>query len=446
MKQKTMHIGLDDTDSKRKGCTTYIAALLVEKLPKLGATFIDYPSLVRLNPNVPWKTRGNGSLCLRIDYDEECEGSIKETVISEVEKGSDLTQRGTDPGIVFLNSAKIPRKIRVFARNTITGISKLKDALKLVREYKGEALAFKGGRGVIGALAAVGETFQTDSTYEVIAYRTPENCGKKRKVDEKSIYEMDQATSSFTFNNIDAERKRVIITPRGPDPILFGIRGENPEAVKRAFRMVKTIEPVERWVVFRTNQGTDAHLKRANGLSQIKPYSSVMVRGTVFSNPEIIRGRHVIFPIIDEASRVDCAAYEPTGNLRIAARKLIAGDRLVVCGGVRPPSKGRPLTINLEKFRLTKLAPNVFYRNPLCLKCGARLKSLGRNQGFRCDRCRRRYLFLEKVAFKLDRDLKKALYITSTRSQRHLTKPSVRYGREKFRDQGEPVIEEWHFP
>lgn len=69
MFHKTMHIGLDDTDSTRKGCTTYVAALLVEKLQKLGANFIDYPSLIRLNPNVPWKTRGNGALCLRIQYD-----------------------------------------------------------------------------------------------------------------------------------------------------------------------------------------------------------------------------------------------------------------------------------------------------------------------------------------------------------------------------------------
>ena len=71
---KTMHIGLDDTDSTRNGCTTYIAALLVEQLEHLHVKFIDYPNLVRLNPNVPWKTRGNGALCLRFEFDEELEG------------------------------------------------------------------------------------------------------------------------------------------------------------------------------------------------------------------------------------------------------------------------------------------------------------------------------------------------------------------------------------
>ena len=46
MNQQVMHIGLDDTDSTRKGCTTYVTALLVEELEKLNVTFLDYPKLV----------------------------------------------------------------------------------------------------------------------------------------------------------------------------------------------------------------------------------------------------------------------------------------------------------------------------------------------------------------------------------------------------------------
>ena len=76
----TLHIGIDDTDSPRGGCTTYIAALLVEKLSNMGATFIDYPNLIRLNPNVPWKTRGNGALCLRIKCDDTTTDEIFENV------------------------------------------------------------------------------------------------------------------------------------------------------------------------------------------------------------------------------------------------------------------------------------------------------------------------------------------------------------------------------
>jgi tRNA(Ile2)-agmatinylcytidine synthase len=446
MTRKTMHIGLDDTDSTRKGCTTYVAAVLVEKLQKLDAEFTDYPNLIRLNPNVPWKTRGNGALCLRIRYDKNVEGQIKETVVKTVEEQADFECKGTEPGIVFFEGAQIPKEIKAFARNAITDIVTLKDAVKLVSKFGGEAVGFKKGRGIIGGLAAVGETLQADYTHEVLAYRVPENRGLKRCVDEASIFEMDEATAPHTFNNVDAEKHRVIITPRGPDPILLGIRGETPEIVKKALAMVKPLEPVERWVIFRTNQGTDAHLKKVEKLSQIKPYSPVIVRGTVAANPRTIPKRHIIFSIRDESAEVDCAAYEPTGSLRKVVSKLLVGDYVEVYGGVRAPMQRLPLTINLEKIRVLGLAPKMAFHNPVCQKCDRRLKSMGKGKGFRCEKCGLRYRDLGKVEVKLKRDLRRGLYITPTRSQRHLTKPFRRYGMEKRHVAFQGLIDGWHSP
>lgn len=446
MTTKTMHIGLDDTDSPRKGCTTYVTALLVEKLQKLGAKFIDYPNLVRLNPNVPWKTRGNGALCLRIQCNENDEEKIKETITTTVEEHADLEYKSTDPGIVFFETATIPREVKAFAKNAITGIVNLKDALKLLKRFRAEAVGFKKRRGIIGSLAAVGETLQGDYTFEILAYRIPENYGLKRKVDESSIVEMDKATAPYTFNNVDQEKDRTIITPRGPDPILLGIRGETPEIVKKAFEMVKPLEPVERWVIFRTNQGTDIHLKRVKQLRQIEPYNPVAAKGTVATKPKIIPRRHVIFSIKDESAQVDCAAYEPTGFLRKIARKLIVEDYVEVYGGVRAPSQNLSLTINLEKIRILRLAPKIAYQNPVCPKCRKRLKSMGRNKGFRCEKCGSRYTELGKIEVKINREIRKGLYITSPRSQRHLTKPFRRYGLEKHSVPVKGLIEGWHFP
>ncbi|MCW3993406.1 MAG: DUF1743 domain-containing protein, partial [Candidatus Bathyarchaeota archaeon] len=179
---KTMHIGLDDTDSPRKGCTTYVAALLVEKLRRLGAEFIDYPNLVRLNPNVPWKTRGNGALCLRMKHNESDEDEIKETVIGTVEEHADFDYEGTDPGVVLFEGTRIPKEVKTFSKNAITGIVNLDDALKLLKRFKAEVVGFKKCRGIIGALAAVGETLQGDYTFEILSYRVPENYGLKRRV------------------------------------------------------------------------------------------------------------------------------------------------------------------------------------------------------------------------------------------------------------------------
>jgi tRNA(Ile2)-agmatinylcytidine synthase len=446
MTRKNMHIGLDDTDSTRMGCTTYIAALLVEHLKRINADFIDYPNLIRLNPNVPWKTRGNGALCLRVDCDEDNREVMKEMVISAVEENADMDFRGTDPGVVFLERADIPKEIQAFSKQAVTGIVRLKDALNLLSKYGGEAVGFKNGRGIIGALAAIGETLRGDHTYEILAYRTRQNYGQKRKVYEATIREMDRLTAPYTFNNVDVERGRVIITPRGPDPILFGIRGETPEIVKKAFEMVKPLEPVERWVVFRTNQGTDAHLRRARTLSQAEPYRSVVATGIVASTPRMIRGKHVFFPIRDDGAQVDCAAYEPTGVLRKIAKKLMVGDHVVAYGAVRLRSPKMPLTINLEKIRLLKLSPRIAYHNPGCPECGRRMKSMGRNKGFRCEKCRLRESNADKIPVRMKREVKRGLYVTSTRSQRHLTKPITRYGMEKRHGQREEMIENWHFP
>ncbi len=438
-----MHIGFDDTDSTRQGCTTYIATLLVEALEKIGVKFLDYPRLIRLNPNVPWKTRGNGALCLTVEYNTILEEQIKEITINLIEKYSDLTWKGTDPGIVFFKSSFLPTELKTFAKKALTDIVTLKEAVELIHKYHAEAFGYNTQRGIIGALAAIGEPLINDHTFEIIAYRTAENCGSKRKVDETSIFKMDQNLKPYVYNNVDLEKNRIIITPRGPDPILLGIRGETPEIVKQAFQMINTLEPIERWMIFRSNQGTDAHLQYIKNLNQIKPYSSIIAKGTVSKNPQIIPLRHVIFSIKDETSEVDCAAYEPTGDLRKIAKELIIGDTIEVYGAVKKPTKNKPLTINLEKIEILDLAPKTLTQNPMCPNCGKRLKSSGKNQGFRCEKCKKRFNEFSKIEINEKRSLKIGLNITSTRSQRHLTKPLRRYGLEKINPKIE-VIEKWH--
>jgi len=441
----TIHVGIDDTDSPRIGCTTYVASLLVERLHELGVFFIDYPNLVRLNPNVPWKTRGNGALCLRFTCKENLVKEIKAAVVDTVEENGDLGYVGTEPGVVFFFGSHIPNELTTFAKQTIQGIVKMREALRLIRAFKAEAVGFKSGRGIIGALASIGETLDGDHTYELIAYRTLENRGTPRRLEAASVRKMNEKTAPLTFNNIDLETGRILITPHGPDPILYGIRGENPAVVKQAHKMIRSLEPIERWTIFRTNHGTDAHLRRINSVSEVFPYHPIIVRGIVTKAPQIIPRRHVIFSIEDKKGQIDCAAYEPTGDLRKAAKQLIVGDQIEAYGGVRPSSSKRLVTVNLEKFRVLRLAPKIALYNPLCPQCGKRMKSMGTHKGFRCEKCGFRGRKLGKVTSKVKRDLKQRLYVTSPRSQRHLTKPLSRYGLEK---EGPPkkMILNWHFP
>jgi tRNA(Ile2)-agmatinylcytidine synthase len=441
-----MHIGLDDTDSTKGGCTTYLTACLIEKLEPFHVKFLDYPRLIRLNPNVPWKTRGNGALCLSFTYNPQDEEAIKETAYTLWEQHAALKMKGTDPGIVIHQQAEIPVELKAYAKKTETTVIKLKEAMALIKRLGAEACGYNTCRGIIGALAAIGEPLEGDYTYELIAYRTPENLGTKRHVDEASIFEMDKQTAPHTFNNVDTEKGRVIITPRGPDPILFGIRGESADIVKKAFSIVKPQEPVERWVIFRSNQGTDAHLTPAPTLAELAPYCSVIVQGTVSKSPRIVPVRHVIFSIKDATGEVDCAAYEPTGDLRKIARELQIGDTLEVTGAFHKATATKPPTINLEKIRIITLKQQTSASNPMCPNCGKRLKSMGKNQGFRCEHCGGRHPELKKTVTPLPRTLKPGLYVTSTRSQRHLTKPLRRYGQEKNGCTIPCLINEWHLP
>lgn len=441
---EVLHIGIDDTDSPRKGCTTYVAALLVELLMKLGASFIDYPNLIRLNPNVPWKTRGNGALCLRIKVDAKKLDKVKEVVIKTLEKHSDFSASGTDPGAVFYPGNVTP-DVSAFSKRALQDIVKLTEALKIIRANSAEAIGFKKGRGVIGALAAIGNRLLGDHTYELIAYRLHENRATPRKLDSTSVVKMDQQTKPLTFNNIDPENGRIIITPRGPDPILYGVRGEAPEILEKARKILKAGEEIERWMIFRTNHGTDAHLKPVKTINQIQPYCPTISRGIVAKIPWIIPGRHVFFTLKDVTGQVDCAAYEPTGKFRNVIRQLVQGDLVEVYGGVRPAAPNHPQTINLEKIKVLKLASKVVYQNPRCPKCDKRMKSMGKSKGFRCDKCGFRSVEAKKVPLELPRTLNEELYIPPPSAHRHLTKPYQRYGKEKM---GLPskLFEPWHNP
>jgi tRNA(Ile2)-agmatinylcytidine synthase len=443
--EQICHIGIDDTDSPRMGCTTYIAALLVEELEKIGCIFIDYPNLIRLNPNVPWKTRGNGAVALRFKCLNDKLEEVKSAALKIVKENSDLKYPKTDPAIAFLNG-EVSEKLSLFAKKAIQNIISIKEAEETAELCDVEVNLIKGNRGIVGALAALGETLQNDYTYELIAYRTIENRGvKKRKVSEESVKLMDALTKPLTFNNYDYEKKRVLITPRGKDPILCGIRGENPSIVFEAFKMLEVNEEVERWVIFRTNQGTDMHLRRINSISEVSPYQPVIVLGEVASQPKTIPGGHVIFKLKDEAGEIDCAAYEPTGKFRNIIRKLIPGDLIEVAGGVRQPTRNYGKTINLEKIKILRLIEKNIYLNPICKNCGKRMESSGRNQGFRCRKCGFKASKEEKIKNRIDRDLKEVLYMPPSRAHRHLTKPESRYGREKHGESFK-LIEKWHEP
>ncbi|MEM4251879.1 MAG: tRNA(Ile)(2)-agmatinylcytidine synthase, partial [Candidatus Bathyarchaeia archaeon] len=411
-------IGIDDTDSKQGMCTTYVGAVVLDRLRTLGFRLESWPRLVRLNPNWHLKTRGNCAVCI----DVKCKGSslpvLRKTVLRTVEELAELECESTNPGVVIFPSSTIPAELERFSETVIQDVVKIEDAERLAQRIGAEYYKFKLGRGIVGALAAIGETFQQDSTYEILAYRRAEYRGKKRAVDSESVVKMDKATFPRTFDNIDPTTGEIRITPHTPCPVLFGIRSQDPETALEAFRMVKVNEPIERWIIYRTNQGTDAHL-RYSSFRNIKPLTSAILTGNVSRKPRILPGGHVVFSLNDGDGEIDCAAYEPTRRFRDAVKCLEVGDLVRVYGGVKK-KEGLPLTLNLEKIEVLELKKILLKMNPVCAFCGKRAKSEGKGKGYQCRICGRRFPSGSEVYVEKERDLTPGFYEVPPRARRHL--------------------------
>lgn len=417
------HLGIDDTDSLKYGCTTYIAALLVEAL--LGdSTFADYPNLIRLNPNVPWKSRGNAGICLRF-YSNRGASEILDLALSYVEKYRDRMDQKNQPGILLLKG-DVPQYVKDFGKRALFEVITIEEAQSLAQIAGAEWRSIRGGRGLIGALAAIGNTLEEDHTFELIVYRRRELWEKERKVDFESVIRFDEETAPFTFNNIDYETKRLLITPHGTDPILFGVRGEDPEIVKKAINAIR-FEGAERWLLYRSNQGTEAHLTQFRRIKDLRAYQAAIIEGTVSKKSMVLKGGHVIVRVTDGSGEVDMAGYEPSGAFRFVVRELMPGDRVRAYGGVRLLEDGK-LTFNLEKLQILSLVSER-YANPICPKCQKNMKSEGKGKGYQCKKCGIKAK--EPVLVKLERKIKNGLYLPPPRSMRHLTKPLQRYGLEK---------------
>lgn len=431
-----INIGFDDIDSPKGGCTTHFVAKLAIKWNRYSdVKFIDYPNLIRFLPSIPWKTRGNGGLALRLLVPDEARGIdlFEEAIVEAEEYTKEFMHPESHPSLAAV-IGEPDHRLKWLGEKAVKDIIPL-DLLKRVLdkiENKHYSNSIAGYRGLIGAYSAIGLMLKdTDYTYELIAYRIPENWGKDRRVDPESVKKMDKALAGKTFLNYDYEVDKPLITPHGPDPVLLGIRGEEPEYVYRAYNMLIINEPVDFWVIFRTNQATDMHLRRIVKLSEAYIYTGIIALVRVSSKPRRIHGGHVVFKVTDGEREVDVAVYEPTGKFRDVVEKLVPGDLVEIYGTVRPPSSRHSPTVNLEKIRVVKLALEHKYVAPRCPRCSSRMKSMGKGKGYRCKKCSLKIPWARKIPITIPRRIKTGFYQPPPRSFKHLMKPIERLGKEK---------------
>jgi tRNA(Ile2)-agmatinylcytidine synthase len=455
-------IGLDDTDSRETGgCTTYLAARLAERVRAAGGR-VERTLLVRLNPAVEHKTRGNAALAVHCDLDP----AVALDLVAAAVEDAETEDPRTNPGAVVapVDPDEVPEAVASFSRGAVRAILSPERARERIADAGFATRTAGDGRGLVGALAAVGAWragggTDGDWTYECIAYREAERWGTVRDVDRESVFEAAAEAYPTVWDTVDRVEGTAVCVPRTPCPILHGIRGEEPTAVEAVSAAI-TGEPVARRHTFVTNQGTDAHL-RDGTLDELADGRAYRVDGVVVEAPETREGGHVFLGLGPDRTNADrrggiaalddpsddgrgsgasdgghvdgadshvvpdggtvrrCVAFEPTKRFRDRVRALRPGDRLTVCGEVADG------TLKLEKFALWDLVETE-PTTPTCPDCGRSMASAGADQGYRCRDCRTSASGLADRP--LDRDLEEGWYEVPPVARRHISKPLVRGG------------------
>ena len=427
-------LGVDDTDSPKGGCTTWVLSELLTLARDERVDLIGEPRLVRLNPNIPWKTRGNAALSARFGRGRgrrrrvgEANGrplwsyatgsplpppqvdEFVEHAWQRVLAGSHRGEPRTDPALVAV-SHRLPAWLYYRTVREIVPV----EATRRYLESVGAVLHAEGdGRGLVGAAAAIAWPGRR-VTWELIAYRPIEREGARRRVDVRSVRTAARRHPEL-FLCHDPRTRRLLVTPHTPCPILFGLRGVRPDSPLAARRDVRS-EPVDRWVLFRTNQATGDHLVPRLA-REVAAYQSGRVLGRISEAPRTIRGGHVRLRLVDsEGTALEAIAFEPTKTLPQVAQRLVVGDRVEVWG-----SRGEDPVLKVEGLRVISLATRwAPLAPPLCPECGRRTHTMGRVKGFRCPECRRRFPPETVRPVREAAPLTKGVYHPTPSARRHL--------------------------
>lgn len=425
-----LHIGIDDTDSLDGGCTTWLITEIISELSDFD--LISPPRLVRLNPNVPWKTRGNGALALVFGEglgSKEIIGRIgqkeifiyknykeklfdKNLILDRISKiVLKKSRKESQPGVI-VSDTYLPEGLYW---QGVRGIVSKEDLDLIISNCA--TFGLRGSRGLFGAACALAwsgyhsKVRDFNFTWELIGYRDQKLWGSLRDISVESVSQVSKLEGVFSCNDSDG---KIAMVPNSPCPVLWGFRGTNNQVLIDNFQKLGPEKPV-RWLLYQTNQATDDHYSFLD-LLELKEGSSIWIDVNVCSKAKIIKGGHRFFKVVDSnRNKVECAVFEPSKDLRHIVDELEIGDKITICGSVNDR------TINIEKLRIIELVPRYSKPpNPVC-SCGKRTHSSGKNSKYRCLSCGKKYERPSLIP--LSSNLKLGWFEPPASSRRHLTKP-----------------------
>lgn len=412
-------VGFDDTDSSNEMCTTY---LTIEILKKTNLDIIGFPRLVRLNPNIPLKTRGNAAISMTLGRGRGEKRVIGSIYGEPVFSYDDYDDEEIDIDIMRIIEKFAPKDEKTNPALIITGKRENEgfywDAVRNFVDYRevktrigGDISTINGDYGIVGANAA-NSWPGINYTYEIISYLEKERWNGEHYVDDSSAMAIEKEFTD-TFDSYDFRNGYNAIRPTTKTPVLFGIRGLNIESLKEALKVVKS-EPYFSYIIYKTNQGTDDHLVERTIASSYLYHSSI-ITGRVVSEPVMNKGGVATFDISDDTGTFKAAAMEPTKEFRNIVLQLRKGDELKVYGGITKPGY-----INIEKICLLKKSRIIEVNPPTCENCGTKMDSMGLGKGYKCKKCGARG---NGIITEVDREIKVGYYEVPIIARRHLARP-----------------------
>lgn len=388
-----MFLGIDDTDSRTSGCTTYIGFQIAAHFT---GRMNEFPKLVRLNPNLPYKTRGNGSVSLSIGNDGDHIREIgafrgepifvsnsKESIMNDASEIAQFAEsvvrrfyvageENTNPGIVVVEE-KLPEKLYRMALE----MDVCKECVKKVlAKHDAKYIEMGNGRGIIGSAASIAWPGKRH-TYELLAYAYPQ----PQHIDENVKSEITQIANEYdsTFNN--GNNEKTCLFPRERTPVIYGIRGTRSEDLMKIQKRIgeKYPEFSENYMIYKSNQGTDDHIIPYRG-GVMREYASYSVTGRISKVPQRKIGGHVYFSVVSLAQEINCIVFEPSKSFRDSVEKLEKNDRVTLYGSYGLDH------LKIEKLRIVSKSTIYFRKAPRCEKCMKIMHNEG-NLTYECKQC-----------------------------------------------------------
>jgi hypothetical protein len=146
-------IGIDDTDSPEGGATFALALALLQHLSKLPGVFPIGHHVVMLNPALEGKTMGNSASLLELAIEPAVCPRVTEAVWRFVEDEA----LSPDWGVAIKRGFRVPDVLLAFGNEARQSTTTRTQATAIASSA---GIVLRGGRGIIGALAATAFTGQ----------------------------------------------------------------------------------------------------------------------------------------------------------------------------------------------------------------------------------------------------------------------------------------------